>query len=112
MQVAVGGIDRQQRPDSRDEEGEGEGIAAATPADWAHSEHSGDRTLIDPTIRSEGRADLKSGTRFQFTSTQMTPAKETELSRKHVGGTSIGALKAATTRPPRAGPTARARLLS
>ena len=32
--------------------------------------------------RSEGSADLKRGMRFQLTSTQMTPAKETELRRK------------------------------
>src|ERR1700738_5161394 len=62
-------------------------------------------------MRSEGSADLKSGVRFQLTSTQMTPAKEMALSRKTQAEPVSVRLKAATMSPPSAGPAARARLL-
>src|SRR5690348_4173571 len=65
---------------------------------------------MDAGTRSEGSALLKSGTRFQFTSTQITPANESELSANtHALPVSTRA-NAATISPPRAGPTARARL--
>ena len=62
-------------------------------------------------MRSEGRADLKRGVRFQLTRTQMTPAKETALRAKTEPAPVWVVLKAATIRPPSAGPRARARLL-
>ena len=62
-------------------------------------------------MRSEGSADLKSGVRFQLTRTQMTAAKESALRAKTEPAPPWVVRKAATMRPPSAGPTARARLL-
>ncbi len=66
---------------------------------------------IDPSIRSAGSADLNSGTRFQFTSTQITPANEIAFSANTLPAPVCAVLNAATINPPSAGPTARARLL-
>jgi hypothetical protein len=66
---------------------------------------------IEPEMRSVGSADLNSGVRFQLTSTQITPANESELSAKTEPAPLCALAKAATMRPPSAGPTARARLL-
>ena len=66
---------------------------------------------MEPAMRSDGSADLNSGVRFQLTRTQMTAAKERELRRKTEPAPVSVCLKVATMRPPRAGPTARARLL-
>src|SRR6266702_4480438 len=65
---------------------------------------------MEAAIRSDGSADLNSGMRFQLTRTQITAAKESELSRKTYALPVSVVLKAATIRPPSAGPTARARL--
>ena len=66
---------------------------------------------MEPEMRSAGRADLKRGVRFQLTRTQMTPAKETALRAKTAPAPVWVVWKAATMRPPSAGPRARARLL-
>src|ERR1700676_1857583 len=66
---------------------------------------------MEPAMRSEGSADLKRGVRFQFTSTQMTPAKEMALSRRKQALPVLVRLKRAPMSPPSAGPAARARLL-
>src|SRR6202035_4246203 len=62
-------------------------------------------------MRSDGSTLLKSGTRFQFTSTQITPAKESAFNKKTDPAPVLVRAKAATIKPPSAGPTARARLL-
>src|SRR5882757_959149 len=66
---------------------------------------------MDPAMRSAGSVLLKSGTRFQLTSIQMTPAKEMALRKKTDPAPVSVRLNAATIKPPSAGPTARARLL-
>src|SRR6185437_10062164 len=65
---------------------------------------------MDAGRRSDGSADLNSGTRFQFIRTQITPANESEFSRKTQADPVSTRANAATIRPPSAGPTARARL--
>src|ERR1700747_91589 len=62
-------------------------------------------------MRSEGRADLNSGIRLQFTRTQMTPANDSALSAKTQPAPVCTRRNPATIKPPSAGPTARARLL-
>src|SRR6185312_8444624 len=62
-------------------------------------------------MRSAGSALLNSGVRFQRHSIQMTPAYDAELRAKTHAAPVRGPVKAATIRPPRAGPTARAMLL-
>src|ERR1700733_4512530 len=62
-------------------------------------------------MRSDGSADLNNGTRFQLTSTQITPANESAFRKKTEPAPPCTPLKPATISPPSAGPTARARLL-
>ena len=65
---------------------------------------------MEPKSRSAGRALLKGGVRCHAASTAITARNETALSEKTTPAPRAAVANAATARPPRAGPAARARL--
>ena len=109
MEVA-GGDDGEQRPDGGDEEGVGEspderGAEGRGVADVAEAGADGAGDALG------GQGAFEKRERCQLTRIQMTPAKDTEFSRKTQPAPVLARLNAATMSPPMAGPTARARLL-